>query len=96
MRSSNRWRLRAWDWVGSLVGLVVVLGVLVAVDDRVAARMSLLVSEGASGQVASWTDRAAALGDVVLIALKDQSIEHAPMLVFTVVGALLVLFMLRT
>ena len=43
-----------------------------------------------------WGDRLGDLGQAVLLALREQSIDHGPMLVLTVVGILLVAFMLRT
>ena len=36
------------------------------------------------------------LGSAIALAARDQSIDHAPMLVFTAVAILLVIFMVRT
>jgi hypothetical protein len=46
--------------------------------------------------VGSWSDRASYLGDAVLTAVKHQSLENAPLVVFATVGAVLFLFMVRT
>ena len=89
-------RLRARDLAGWAAGLVVVLVTLVALDQRVGQRFSQAFSGNPTEQVSTWADHLQVLGEAVLIALKDQSIDHAPWLVFTAVGALLVLFMVRT
>lgn len=67
---------------------------LLSVDDRVRDRFGDLVSGGAG--LSPWGDRAADLGNALLQAARYQSIENAPLLVFSAVGAVLVLFMLRT
>ncbi|HEX6210921.1 MAG TPA: hypothetical protein VF136_09095 [Methylomirabilota bacterium] len=87
--------LRSRDIAGSVAGLVVVLVTLVALDPRVAQRFTHAASDPGE-QVSTWAQWFAALGNAVLVALKDQSIDHAPWLVFTAVGVLLVLFMVRT
>jgi hypothetical protein len=48
-----------------------------------------------AGSASSWQGRASDIGNVMLSAARHQSIENAPMVVFAVVGAVLVLFMLR-
>lgn len=79
--------------IGSLICFLAVLGALVAADDRVRERLSLEMSrEG----LATWTEHARRVGHVILDVARDQSIEHAPLLVFSVVAVVLVLFMLRT
>jgi hypothetical protein len=60
-------------------------------DDRV---RELVVMQ--AGGASSWGSRATDVGSTVLSAARHQSIENAPMVVFAVVGAVLVLFMLRT
>jgi hypothetical protein len=59
-------------------------------DDRV---RDIVTSQ--AGSASSWSSRASDIGTVMLGAVRHQSIENAPMVVFAVVGALLVLFMLR-
>ncbi len=77
----------------SVLCLVMVFGALVAIDDRVRDRFSLLFHEAASGDLAT---RLGALSDAVIQAARDQSIANAPMLIFAAVGVVLLLFMLRT
>lgn len=69
------------------------LGGLVIFDERVRERFNDLVSGGA---VAPWSDRIGDLGDALMAALKYQSIENGPLLVFATVGAMLFVFMVKT
>ena len=73
----------------------VVLGGLVSVDDRVRERFSAVVGSGGQG-LTPWGDRVSDLGDALISALRYQSIENAPLLVFTAVGVVLVVFMLKS
>lgn len=73
----------------------VVLGALVSVDDRVRERFSAVVGNGGHG-LTPWGDRVSDLGDALMSALRHQSIENAPLLVFTAVGAVLVVFMFKS
>jgi len=60
-------------------------------DDRV---HDLVVTQ--AGGASSWGSRASDIGTTLLSAARHQSIENAPMAIFAVVGAVLVLFMVRT
>jgi hypothetical protein len=71
-----------------------VLLMLVSIDDRVRDRFSDLMSGGNS--LTPWGDRAGDLVNALMSAIRYQSIDNAPMLVFAAVGAILVAFMLRT
>ena len=88
--------MRARDWAGSLAGFLLVFGALVSVDDRVARHVRALVSHSPAGEVSEVTNRFSALGQAIVTAARDQSIDHAPMLVFTAVAFVLVFFMVRT
>jgi hypothetical protein len=89
-------RLRGRDWAGSAAGFLAVLGVLVAMDPRVAHRFSQFAVGSPAGQFRGVADQATTLGSALLGAIRDQSIDHAPMLMLTAVAVLLVAFMLRT
>ena len=78
----------------SVAVFCIVLGGLVSVDDRVRDRMSDLVSSG--NNLTPWGDRLSDLGSALLSAVRHQSIENAPLLVFATVGAVLFVFMYRT
>jgi hypothetical protein len=71
-----------------------ILLTLVSVDERVRERFHELLANGDS--IGSWSDRASYLGEVVLSAVRHQSIENAPLVVFATVGTVLFLFMVRT
>jgi hypothetical protein len=76
---------------GAVFGAVLLM--LISVDDRVRDRFGDLVT---SGGVTPWGDRAGDLVNAVASAVRYQSIENAPMLVFAAAGAVLVAFMLKT
>lgn len=81
------------EGVGSALCFGVLLIGLVAVDGRVRERFAAAATVDAAS---AWTTRVGDLGSVVLETARDQSIEHAPLLIFTAAAAVLVLFMLRT
>jgi hypothetical protein len=82
--------------IGSAACFVAVLTALVMIDERVRTRMTLMFSGNPSGQLNSWSERANLMVDALAQAARDQSIAHAPMLMFTLVAIVLVIFMLRT
>jgi hypothetical protein len=71
----------------------VLLFALMSIDPHVRDRFFDLVI---GGGVSSFGDRASMLGDALVSAVKYQSLENAPMVVFATAGAALVLFMVRT
>jgi hypothetical protein len=71
-----------------------VLFTLVSIDDRVRDRFGDLVARGNS--LSPWGDRAGDLGGALVSAVRYQSLENAPLLVFAAAGAVLVAFMLKT
>ena len=73
-----------------------VLAALVSVDPRVRERVFLVFSDPAGNGVSPLGDRLSELGSAVVEAAKFQSIENAPMLIFTAIGLILVVFMLRS
>jgi hypothetical protein len=78
----------------SIVVFGLLLFALVAVDQRVRDRFDDLVAGRAD--VSPWDDRLADLGDAVAVAVRRQSLENAPLVVFATVGAVLFVFMFRT
>ena len=70
----------------------IVVAALIAVDDRVRQRFAELFSGG----ISSWTARLTDLGEAVMSALRNQSIENAPLLIFAAAGAVLFVFMVRS
>jgi hypothetical protein len=78
----------------SLTAFALVVGGLVYVDPRVLGRFTQMVS-GEEG-VSSWDNRLVDLGGALISAIRYQSLENAPLMIFAVVGAVLFLFMVRT
>ena len=76
--------------------LAILLLVLVAVDDRVREQISLRVAVRSTVELASAGERVRDLTTVIAEAVRDQSVEHAPLLIFTLSAFVLVMFMLRT
>jgi len=67
---------------------------LVSVDARVRDHVSELVSSSAS--VAPLGTRLSELGDALWTAVRHQSIENAPLVVFATVGIVLTFFMVKS
>lgn len=78
----------------SMTAFALVVGGLVYVDPRVRDKFSQLVSGG--NGISSWDNRIVDLGAVLIAAIKSQSIDNGPVVVFAAVGAILFLFMVRT
>lgn len=87
-------RLGVREAIVSPVVFGVILLMLASVDDRVKERFTTLVSGGDG--VGPWGERLADLGDALLSALRYQSIENAPLVVFATVGVMLVFFMVKS
>jgi len=80
--------------VGGLCALVVGLAL---VDERVRERLArLTTTRAASGEIASAGAKLQELVELVAMAVRDQSIEQAPLVIFALAAIVLVLFMLRT
>lgn len=81
--------------IGSILCVAIVLGVLVSMDQRVHMRVADLLGDPIEGGQTIGA-RVGDLAYTLWLAARDQSLDHGPLLVFTVAGAVLVLFMLRT
>ncbi len=88
--------LRARDLATSLSGFLAVLATLIVFDDRVARQLEMLSKRGPERELLVMRDFLSSLGGAIALAARDQSIDHAPMLVFTAIAILLVIFMVRT
>lgn len=84
------------ELMASAACLTAVLLGLIAIDPRVRDRFVAAFGSAAGTGAGEWTARLDALGGAVLQAAREQSIDHAPMLIFAAVAAVLVIFMLRT
>jgi len=84
------------DALISAAALVVLLVGLVAIDDRVRDRVLSVIRTGEmSSSVGSVTSLAGDVAGVLVMAARDQSLDHAPLAVFVVAATALVLAMLR-
>lgn len=85
------------DALISVAALVALILMLAAFDGRVREQISLRIGSGrASAQVADAGAVVRNFTGVVADAVRDQSIEHAPLVIFVLAATVLVLFMLRT
>jgi hypothetical protein len=81
----------------ALGGVSVLLLGLAAIDERVRGQIVSLLRGGApSAELASVGEQVEGLAVTVMQALRHQSIEHAPLVIFALAAMVLVLFMLRT
>ena len=79
---------------GSALALVLAL---VLLDDRVRLQMAAVIDTRHPGDaLAGMGGRASQLASIVFVAARTQSVEQAPLVIFAVAAAILVLFMLRT
>jgi len=88
-----RTRLTLRQWTLSTLVFGGVLFALASVDARVRERVTDVVSGGDG--LTPWGDRVSDLGTALMSAVRHQSIENAPLLVFAAVGAVLFVFMLK-
>jgi hypothetical protein len=85
------------DTLISVTALGALILMLAAFDDRVRDHLALSLAPGeASSQVAEASATARSLTEVVIKAVREQSIEHSPLVIFVLAATVLVLFMLRT
>jgi hypothetical protein len=76
--------------------VVILLLVLIAFDDRVREQVSGRIATHPSVELATAGRQLSDFTSVIATAARDQSLGHAPLLMFTLAAAVLVLFMLRT
>jgi len=85
------------DAVISVSALLILLLMLASVDERVRERMAgLFVSAPSTTELVGTGKDVSGLVAVVYDAVKDQSVAHAPLVLFAVVATVLVVFMVRT
>lgn len=84
------------DTITTIGGVLLVLIVLVAFDDHVRDRVTTIVAGRPTVEIETAGEQAHDIALVIVEAARDQSIEHAPVMIFTLAATVLVLFMLRT
>ena len=88
---------RARTWITAATGVGVLVLVLALVDYRVRDEIGRLANgRPPSQEVLAAGENAQNLAYIVVHAVRDQSIEHAPLTIFGLVALVLVLLMLRT
>ena len=86
--------MKKHQWMVSLGLFAVVIGALISVDQRVRDQVARLFYGGDG--IVSWDNRALDLGHAIASAIRTQSIDNAPVLLFATVGVVLFVFMVRT
>jgi len=84
------------DALISTGAVVLLLLTLVAIDDRVREQLSLRFRTAPTADLVNAGTQVRDLATVVFEAARDQSMAHAPLMIFVVAATLLTLFMLRT
>jgi len=74
--------------------IVLLVGILVAVDPRVREQVGTIVRQP-DANAAGVSKLVSDVGSTIMAAAHDQSIEHAPLLIFGVGAAVLTIFVLR-
>ena len=80
----------------SVATVAIMLFVLVAFDDRVRGELTRRLVSHPTQQLAAAGQQARDFTSVIAQAAHDQSLAHAPLLIFSVAATVLVVFMLRT
>jgi hypothetical protein len=81
----------------SVGSLCLLIAILASFDPRVRDQISMRISPGQPAvQMAHAESTIRSVASVAFIAARDQSIEHAPMVIFVLLAIVLFLFMLRT
>jgi hypothetical protein len=83
--------LRQWTLSTLVFGGVLIT--LASVDARVRERVGEVITGGDG--LTPWGDRVTDLGSALASAVRHQSIENAPLLIFAAVGAVLFVFMFK-
>jgi hypothetical protein len=84
----------AFITAGSAMALVLTL---VLFDDRVREQLSAVVDPHHPGAaLASMSGRASEMAAILATAARQQSLAHAPLVIFAIAAAVLTIFMLRT
>ncbi len=90
-------RRAADETLMSALALGILVSALVVFDPHVRDQVGTIMSRsGATSTTTALTTTVSDVASAVFQSARDQSLSHAPLLVFGVVAAVLVTFMLRT
>ena len=84
------------DAVISGIVLLLLVSGLVLVDPRVREHVVKFIGKSGPSAAAGVTTQFADVTSAIVIAARDQSIDHAPMMIFVVVATVLFLAMFRS
>jgi hypothetical protein len=90
-------RRAASGFITTGAGVCAIVVGLAVIDERVRSEVAALVAGRAgTGELAGFGARAQDLGLLAVQAVRDQSIEHAPLTLFALAALVLFVLMLRT
>jgi hypothetical protein len=84
------------DVLISVIALSALLLMLVSVDPRIREQIGTTVSHPSTSTITSVTRQVRDVSNIAVTAAEDHSLANAPIVVFSLVAAVLVMFMLRT
>ena len=84
------------DAVVSFGAVLLMLGMLLALNGRVREQLSLRFAARDAGQITAAGGQVKDMASVVYDVVRDQSSEHTTLMVFIVAATVLVVFMVRT
>lgn len=88
-------RRRLREVAASVVCFAVLVGALAVTDPRVGERLSSVAATTEAAQSASWRDTLSSVADALFVAARDQTLEHAPLVVLTMAAVVFLLLMIR-
>ena len=84
----------AWATAGGLCALLIGLA---AIDERVREQIArAFASRGPADEIATFGSRVNDMAMIAAQAMRDQSIEHAPLVIFALTAGILLVLMTRT
>ena len=90
-------RRASYSFITTGAGFCAIAVGLAVIDDRVRTEIASIVSgRGSTGDITGFGARMQELGLIAMQAVRDQSIEHAPLTVFALVALVLFALMMRT
>ena len=90
-------RRRTISFITTATGACSIVVGLAVIDERVRGEVAALLSGRAgSGEIVGFGGRVEELGLIAMQAVRDQSIEHAPLTLFALVALILFVLMFRT
>jgi hypothetical protein len=93
----SRWRRPVLDGLFTIGPPLLLLSFLIVIDDRVREQLTLRVAPAhAAKTLVAAGSTARSLASVLIEAGRDQTLAHAPLLIFALAAAMLTLFMVRT